>query len=145
MSTGELARRVGSAALLAVFLLLAVGSTDSGGTGGGSSSNSAGSEDATGDTFSAPEVSPEDETSTPIPTYEIVDRDTHDAPIKTQVEIHAVVSGTVTEPGLRALLKRLYGEARAMRGFTYHGGRPHTYSFIFIPLGRIFSPALGTG
>lgn len=62
--------------------------------------------------------------ATGILTYDVVDRDTYDAPIKTQIEIHAVVTGALTELGLKQLLQKLYDEANATRGFKYHGGKP---------------------
>lgn len=55
---------------------------------------------------------------------EVVDRKISDTPIKTQVTVYAVVSGTLTEPGLRQVLAKLYDEANATRGFTYFGGKP---------------------
>lgn len=66
-----------------------------------------------------------------ILTYDVVDRDTYDAPIKTQIELHAVVSGTITESGLKQVLQKLYDEANATRGFKYHGGKP-THVFIYL-------------
>jgi hypothetical protein len=71
----------------------------------------------------------------PIPAYDVVDRNTYDTPIKTQVELHAVVSGTLTELGLKQLLQKLYDEANAMRGFKYHGGKP-THVFIYLYTSR---------
>lgn len=71
----------------------------------------------------------------PMPTYDVVDRDTYDAPIKTQVELHAVVSGRLTELGLKQLLQKLYDEANATRGFKYHGGKP-THVFIYLYTSR---------
>lgn len=71
----------------------------------------------------------------PMPTYDVVDRDTYDAPIKTQIELHAVVSGTLTELGLKQLLQKLYDEANATRGFKYHGGKP-THVFIYLYTSR---------
>ena len=67
----------------------------------------------------------------PMPTYDVVDQDTYDAPIKTQIVLHAVVSGTLTELGLKQLLQKLYDEAKATRGFKYHGGKP-THVFIYL-------------
>jgi hypothetical protein len=66
-----------------------------------------------------------------IPMYEVVDQDTYDAPIKTQIELHAVVSGTFTELGLKQLLQKLYDEANATRDFKYHEGKP-THVFIYL-------------
>jgi hypothetical protein len=71
----------------------------------------------------------------PMLTYDVLDRDTYDAPIKTQIELHAVVSGTLTELGLKQLLQKLYDEANATRGFKYHGGTP-THVFIYLYTSR---------
>lgn len=54
----------------------------------------------------------------------VIDRQVSDTPIKTQITVHAVVSGTLTEPGLRQVLGRLYDRANARRGFKHHGGKP---------------------
>jgi len=70
-----------------------------------------------------------------LPKYQIVDRDKYDAPVKTQIELHAVVSGNITESGLKALLQKLYEEATATRGFKYHGGKP-THIFIYLYTSR---------
>lgn len=66
-----------------------------------------------------------------LPTYHVVDRDTYDVPIKTQIQLHVVVSGPLTELGLKQLLQKLYDEANATRGFKYHGGKP-THVFIYL-------------
>lgn len=74
-------------------------------------------------------------TAVPMPKYEVVDRDIYDAPIKTQIVMHAVVSGTVTETGLRQLLQKLYAEAQATRGFKHHGGKPtHVAIYLYTSL-----------
>ncbi len=73
--------------------------------------------------------------ATGILTYDVVDRDTYDAPIKTQITIHAVVTGALTELGLKQLLQKLYDEANATRGFKYHGGKP-THVFICLYTSR---------
>jgi hypothetical protein len=68
-----------------------------------------------------------------LPTYHVVDRDTYDVPIKTQIQLHAVVSGALTELGLKQLLQKLYDEANATRGFKYHGGKPtHVFIYLYI-------------
>ena len=51
---------------------------------------------------------------------------------KTQIELHAVVSGTLTELGLKQLFQKLYDEANATRGFKYHGGKPiHVFIYLY--------------
>lgn len=70
-----------------------------------------------------------------LPTYDVVDSDIYDAPIKTQITFQAVVSGTITEQGLKQLLEKLYDEANATRGLTYHGGKP-THVFIYLYTSR---------
>jgi ribosomal protein L40E len=82
-----------------------------------------------------PAQSPPKQTSVTMPSYTIVDRDKYDAPVKTQIELHAVVSGSITESGLKALLQELYKEATATRGFKYHGGKP-THIFIYLYTSR---------
>jgi len=67
----------------------------------------------------------------PVPTYRVVDRQTYDVPLKTQIQLHAIVSGTLTESGLRQLLLELFIKANAMRGFKYHEGRP-THVGIYV-------------
>ncbi|MFC1467654.1 hypothetical protein ACFLQY_03045 [Verrucomicrobiota bacterium] len=66
-----------------------------------------------------------------LPTYEILNQDKYDAPIKTQLSIDVVVSGEITEQNLKLLLKELYSKANATRGFKYHGGKP-THVFIYL-------------
>ncbi len=82
-----------------------------------------------------PTVPTQTKPDAPIPTYDVVDRNTYDAPIKSQIELHAVVSGTLTELGLKQLLQKLYDEANATRGFKYHGGKP-THVFIYLYTSR---------
>jgi len=82
-----------------------------------------------------PTVPAQTKPDAPMPTYDVVDRDTYDAQIKTQIELHAVVSGTLTELGLKQLLQKLYDEANATRGFKYHGGKP-THVFIYLYTSR---------
>lgn len=65
-------------------------------------------------------------------SYEILDREVYDAPIKTQVVLHALVSGTITESSLKQLLQAVYDEAEATRGFKYHGGTPsHVAVYLY--------------
>lgn len=71
----------------------------------------------------------------PLPAYEIVKHDRYDVPIKTQIAMHVVVSGDITEAGLRNLLQKLYGDASGIRDFQHHGGRP-THIFIYVYTSR---------
>jgi len=64
-------------------------------------------------------------------SYSIVDQNLYDAPIKTQVEIHAIVLGPISEDSLKQILKEIYDNANAKRGFKYNNGKP---SHIFIYL-----------
>jgi len=73
--------------------------------------------------------------SVSLPSYDVVHVDKSDTPNKTQIIFHAVVSGTVTERGLRRLLYNLYDEAKSSSGFKYHRGRP-THVGIFLYTSR---------
>ena len=76
------------------------------------------------------EVSPQ-KTPAPLPKYEIVKQNKHDTPLKTQIEINAVVSDQTTEIDLKRLLNSLYTKASNTGGFKYHGGKP-THVFIYL-------------
>ena len=56
---------------------------------------------------------------------------TEDAPIKTQVEQHVLVSGELTEAGLRALLSQLHSEISQRSGFTYHQNPTHISIYAY--------------
>jgi len=58
-------------------------------------------------------------------TYEIVKEHVDDTFIKTEVYLKVVVSGNVTEAGLRQLLDELYSKVAARTGFRYHS-RPNS-------------------
>jgi len=85
--------------------------------------------------YPQPNVSTQTETDALLSVYDIIDSDKYDSPIKTQIEIHAVVTGRITEIGLRNALEKLHSEANAMRGFKYHGGKP-THVFIYLYTSR---------
>jgi hypothetical protein len=61
----------------------------------------------------------------PLPEYTVLDEDVYDAPIKTQVILHILVSGEITKQNLRALLSKLYAELQKRRGFKYHTAATH--------------------
>lgn len=66
-----------------------------------------------------------------IPQFEIIDEETHDSPIKAQVVFRAVVTGDVTESGLRALLQKLYDDAMEKSGFQYHARTTHVFAYVY--------------
>ena len=109
---------------LLLYVILAFGSVNDSGSSSDSHPSSP-SESRT--TAYAPPITD----SSPMPAHEVLDRDTYDSPIKTQIVIHAVVSGNIRESGLRQLLQKLYDETRTTRGFKYNGGRP-THIFIYL-------------
>jgi hypothetical protein len=63
--------------------------------------------------------------------YEVVNRRTLDRFNKTLVELHAVVSGSVTEPSVRRVLEAIYDHAQSTQGFQHQRGRP-SHIFIFL-------------
>lgn len=63
--------------------------------------------------------------------YDIVDRDTYDTPMKSQVFLHAVVNGQFTEPGLKRTLDHLYSEAVNAGGFEYHDRPTHVAIYLY--------------
>ena len=65
-----------------------------------------------------------------VPTYEVLKNKLYDAPIKTQVEMRILVTETVTEQGLRALLEKLYAEQMKRRGFTFHTKLTHVFIYV---------------
>ncbi|MCB2226269.1 MAG: hypothetical protein KQH53_06280 [Desulfarculaceae bacterium] len=67
--------------------------------------------------------------------YNIIDRELYDAPIKTQVELHVQINGTITEANLRQLLQNLYLQETSKTSFNYHSGRP-THVFIYLYTSR---------
>lgn len=66
------------------------------------------------------------------PAFVIVGHEVSDEPLKTQVETHAVVSGEITEAGLRHVLQKLFDDAMATPGLRYHGGHPtNVYIYLY--------------
>lgn len=70
-----------------------------------------------------------------IPTYNIIDREAYDAPIKTQIVLHVIISGNITEAAIRNLLNKLYLHTNTAQGFKHHGGEP-THIFIYLYTSR---------
>jgi hypothetical protein len=55
-----------------------------------------------------------------LPNFEVINEEIWEAPLKTQIKQHIVVSGSISVDGLTALLYRLYDSVMARRGFKYH-------------------------
>lgn len=123
-------------AVILAFILAACGDSQQQGTSGkGKEQQSTGQIATSATPTPQPTVPAQTEPNAPMPTYAVLDRDTYDAPIKTQIVLHAMVSGTLTEFSLKRLLHKLYDEANATRGFKYHGGKP-THVFIYLYTSR---------
>jgi uncharacterized protein (DUF433 family) len=129
-------RQVSYVAVILALILAGCGDSQQQGTSGKEKEQKS-TERMAGSATPAPQptVPAQTKPDAPMPTYDVVDRDTYDAPIKTQIELHAVVSGTLTELSLKQLLQKLYDEANAARGFKYHGGKP-THVFIYLYTSR---------
>lgn len=66
-----------------------------------------------------------------MPEYSVLNEELYDAPVKTQVTLNVLVSGKISEPGLRALLNQLYSSVKARRGFKYHDSPTNIYIYAF--------------
>lgn len=66
-----------------------------------------------------------------LPSYEILNEDVYDAPIKTQVTLSILVSGKISEEGLKVLLGKLYSSIKARKGFKYHKHPTNIYIYAY--------------
>lgn len=66
-----------------------------------------------------------------VPKYSILSEDVYDIPLKTQVELNILVSGEISENGLKALLNKLYSSTKAKKGFKYHNSPTNIYIYAF--------------
>jgi hypothetical protein len=71
------------------------------------------------------------EPTVPLPDYEIISNETDDTPSKVQVAQDIVVSGDITEEGLRALLDLQYRQIMQMRGFRFHNAPTAVYIYLY--------------
>lgn len=67
----------------------------------------------------------------PLPSFEVVDENVSDTPIKTQVEQHIVVSGQITDGDLHALLRQRHTEISNRRGFQHHNSPTNIYVYLY--------------
>lgn len=73
-----------------------------------------------------------------LPDYEIVVKEPWEAPIKSQMALRIIVKGdSITEAGLRALLLKLYREAKATKGWKYHKTTTNVYVYAYTNKGRL--------
>ena len=63
--------------------------------------------------------------------YTILDEDVYDAPVKTQVTLSVLVSGEISEAGLKNLLNQLYSSTKARKGFKYHDSPTSIYIYAY--------------
>jgi len=68
---------------------------------------------------------------TPIPRHTVLNEDVYDVPGKTQVKQDVLVSGDISEEGLRTLLGQLYSGIMARRGFQHHDVPTNVYIYAF--------------
>ena len=66
-----------------------------------------------------------------LPQYSILDEKVYDEPGKTQVRQDILVSGQISEAGLRTLLGQLYSGIMARRGFRYSKAPTNVYIYAF--------------
>lgn len=63
--------------------------------------------------------------------YTILNEDVYDAPVKTQVTLSVLVSGEISETGLKNLLNQLYSSTKARKGFKYHDSPTSIYIYAY--------------
>ena len=101
---------------------------------------------ATTSVTSAPAAEREESVSTKqtpvLLTYQILDDETYDAPVKTQVAVKLLVSGEITQEGLEELLGDFYREIMTRRGFKYHEGPTNVYIYAYTSKERAESGSL---
>ena len=66
-----------------------------------------------------------------LPDYQIVNEDTYDAPVKTQIEQHILVSGGINEGNLKVLLRQQFDSIMRRRGFEYHDAPTNVYIYAY--------------
>ncbi len=66
-----------------------------------------------------------------MPKYMVLNEDIYDIPLKTQVELNILVSGEISESGLRALLNKLYTSIKKKKGFKYHSSPTNIYIYSY--------------
>ena len=66
-----------------------------------------------------------------IPEYEVLNEEIYDAPVKAQIVLSLLVSGEITEDGLRALLRKQYDSLKTRRGFTYYKSPTNIFIYAY--------------
>lgn len=80
-----------------------------------------------------PEAIPEAQIATipEVREVEILAEDVYDAPVKTQVTQHILVSGDLTAEGLEIFLRERYAELMSRTGYTYHASPNSVYVYAY--------------
>jgi len=66
-----------------------------------------------------------------LPSYSILNEEIYDESVKTQVTLSILVSGEISEEGLKALLGKLYSTIKARKGFKYHKHPTNIYIYAY--------------
>lgn len=66
-----------------------------------------------------------------IPDYVVLDEELYDAPVKTMVATHALVSGEVSQDDLEDLLWAIYRKTMDRSGFTYSDHPTQVFVYIY--------------
>lgn len=66
-----------------------------------------------------------------LPNYKIVNEVVYDAPIKTQVEQHILVSGEINEDNLKRLLHKQFKSIMGRNNFKYHPKPTSVYIYTY--------------
>lgn len=75
--------------------------------------------------------SDEPEKTIVLPDYVIVKEDKYDAPVKTQVEQHILVTGEINEENLKDLLRQQFDSIMQRRGFKHHDAPTNVYIYTY--------------
>ncbi len=66
-----------------------------------------------------------------MPKYSVLDENIVDTPIKTEITLNLLVSGEISDDGLRILLNKLYFSTKGRRGFRYHKSPTNIYIYAY--------------
>lgn len=74
-----------------------------------------------------------------MPKYCILNEVVSDTPAKAQVVLYILLSGEISESGLRSLLNHLYSSIKERKGFKYHDSPTNIFIYAFSSMERAMS------